>query len=139
MAASTASKVLLDPSATEVVFPPEHSRRAACHAGVPNSGQSPLARATPWPSARPSRRSGRAPIVYEAHVRGMTVAKPGTVSPGTYRALIGDLDRIAALGFSVLELLPVHQNDPQEGSYWGYMPLALRRAPAVRRRRRCSR
>ena len=25
---------------------------------------------------------------------------------------------------SVIELLPVHQNDPQEGSYWGYMPLA---------------
>ena len=27
--------------------------------------------------------------------------------------------------FSVIELLPVHQNDPQEGSYWGYMPLAF--------------
>ncbi len=119
------SKVLLDPSATEVVFPPGHSRRAASMRGVPNSGQSPLARATPWPSPRPLRRSSRAPVIYEVHVRGMTVTKPATAAPGTYRALIGDLDRIAALGFSVLELLPIHQNDPQEGSYWGYMPLAF--------------
>jgi glycogen operon protein len=63
--------------------------------------------------------------VYEVHVRGLTAAKPGIAAPGTFRALIGELDRIAALGFTVVELLPVHQNDPQEGSYWGYMPLAF--------------
>jgi isoamylase len=120
-----ASKVLLDPLATDVVFPSAHSRLAASKRGVPNSGQAPLARATPWPAPHPQRRSSRAPIIYEAHVRGATVAQPAVASPGTYRALIGDLDRIAALGFSVLELLPVHQNDPQEGSYWGYMPLAF--------------
>ena len=119
------SKVLLDPTATEVVFPPGHSRTAACRPGVDNAGHGPLARATPWPARRPQLRSGRAPIVYEAHARGMTAAKPGVETPGTYRALIGELDRIAAMGFSVVELLPVHQNDPQEGSYWGYMPLAF--------------
>jgi glycogen operon protein len=54
----------------------------------------------------------------------MTAAAPGE-HPGTLRALAGQLERIAALGFSVVELLPVHQNDPQEGSYWGYMPLAF--------------
>ena len=26
---------------------------------------------------------------------------------------------------TVIELMPVHQNDPDEGSYWGYMPLAF--------------
>jgi isoamylase len=119
------SKVLLDPTATEVLFPPEHSRRLAALPGAPNSGRAPVARATAWPEARPSRRSGRAPIIYEAHVRGITAAKPGIASPGTYRALISELDRIAALGFTVVELLPVHQGDPQEGSYWGYMPLAF--------------
>ena len=46
---------------------------------------------------------------------------PGHVS----RALIDQLPRLAALGVTVVELLPVHQNDPQEGSYWGYMPLAF--------------
>ena len=39
--------------------------------------------------------------------------------------MIGELDRLADLGVTVIELLPVHQNDPQEGSYWGYMPLAF--------------
>jgi isoamylase len=118
------TKVLLDPLATAVVFPPEHSRHAAGERGVPTSGRAPVARATPWPSPHPSRRSSRAPVVYEAHVRGMTAAA-GVEHPGTYRALIDQLDRIADLGFSVIELLPVHQNDLQEGSYWGYMPLAF--------------
>jgi glycogen operon protein len=119
------SKVLLDPTATEVLFPPEHSRWLACEPGAPNSGRGPVARATAWPSARRSRRSDRAPVIYEAHVRGITAAKPGIDEPGTYRGLVGELDRIAALGFTVIELLPVHQNDPQEGSYWGYMPLVF--------------
>ena len=129
------SKVLLDPSATEVVFPPEHSRAAACRHGVANSGRSPLARAAPWPAPRPPRRSSRAPIVYEAHVRGMTAAKAGVAAPGTYRALIGELDRIAALGFSVIELLPVHQKRSAGGQLLGVHAAGLRRrAPAVRRR-----
>jgi isoamylase len=118
------SKVLLDPLAMAVVFPPEHSRRAASERAVPTSGRAPVARATAWPSRRAPQRSSRPPVVYEAHVRGMTVAA-AVDHPGTYLALIGELDRIAALGFSVIELLPVHQNDPQEGSYWGYMPLAF--------------
>jgi glycogen operon protein len=119
------SKVLLDPMAAEVVFPPEHSRRAARQRGVATSGRAPVAKATAWPAPQPQRRSTRDPIVYEAHVRGMTIAADGVEQPGTFRALIDQLDRIAALGFTVVELLPVHQNDPQEGSYWGYMPLAF--------------
>jgi isoamylase len=119
------SKVLLDPLATEVVFPPDHSRPAASTPGVSTSGRSPLARATAWASSRPSRRSSRAPVVYETHVRGLTAAADGDGHAGTFRGVIGDLDRIAGLGFTVVELLPVHQSDPQEGSYWGYMPLAF--------------
>jgi isoamylase len=117
-----ASKMLLDPSAADVVFPPGHSRTAATRHGVPNSGRAPLARAMSWPEPRPQRRTSRPLVVYEAHVRGMTAATGGERA-GTYRELIGQLDRIAGLGCSVLELMPVHQSDPQEGSYWGYMPL----------------
>ncbi len=121
-----ASKVLLDPYAREVVFPPAFDRAAARVPGRPNSGAGPLAvaRPDPGPRGRP-RRSGRAPVVYEAHVRGLTIADPESAEPGTYRGLIAQLDRLAALGVSVLELLPVHQNDPHEGSYWGYMPLVF--------------
>jgi glycogen operon protein len=119
-----ASKVLLDPYATEVAFPPGFDRGLATKRGKPNSGQGPLAVARPPRSPRPPRLTSRGLVVYEAHVRGMTRLVGGD-DAGTYRAMIGQLDRLAGLGFTVLELLPVHQNDPQEGSYWGYMPLAF--------------
>ena len=44
---------------------------------------------------------------------------------GTFSALSDELPRLAALGISVLELLPVQQFDPDEGNYWGYMPLVF--------------
>ena len=92
--------------------------------GVPNAGRGPLAVARPaWPE-RPSRRSSRPPVVYEAHVRGLT-RRAGGRHPGTFAALHDQLPRLAALGVTVVELMPVHQNDPAEGSYWGYMPLAF--------------
>ena len=119
-----ASKVLLDPYATEVVFPPGFDRRAATKRGTSNPGQGPLAVARPPRSPQPQRLTSRGLVVYEAHVGGMTRLAGGD-DAGTYRGMIGQLDRLAALGFTVLELLPVHQNDPQEGSYWGYMPLAF--------------
>jgi isoamylase len=119
-----ASKVLLDPYATEVVFPPGFDRRAATKRGTPNSGLGPLAVARPPRPPQPQRLTSRGLVVYEAHVGGMTRLAGGD-DAGTYRGMIGQLDRLAALGLTVLELLPVHQNDPQEGSYWGYMPLAF--------------
>lgn len=119
-----ASKVLLDPYATEVLFPPGFDRRAATRRGKSNSGCAPLAVARPARAPRSPRSTSRGLVVYEAHVRGMT-RRTSVDGAGTYRALIGQLDRLAALGFTVLELLPVHQNDPQEGSHWGYMPLAF--------------
>lgn len=118
------AKVLLDPLATEVWFPPGHDRKAARLPGVDNTGRSPLAVARPSRRPQPPRRSTRAPVVYEAHVRGLT-RTASVDEPGTYAALVDQLPRLAALGFTVIELLPVHQNDPQEGSYWGYMPLAF--------------
>jgi glycogen operon protein len=101
------SKVLLDPRATEVVFGPDGG---------------PLGVARRPPPARQGRRTTRAPVVYEAHVRGLT-RRADVEHPGTYAALTQQLPRLAALGVSVLELMPVHQGDPAEGSYWGYMPL----------------
>jgi len=118
------TKVLLDPRATAVWFPPGHDRRLAERRGRSNAGRGPLAVAvapTPPRSARPTTRPL---VVYEAHVDGFTRTRGGA-SAGTYGALAAELPRLAALGVSVLELLPVHQRDPQEGSYWGYMPLAF--------------
>lgn len=135
-----ASKVLVDPHAIEVLFPPTSDRQAATVRGVSNVGRTPLAVARRLAPPRPQRPTDRGLVVYEVHVRGMTIRQSHEngrsrdhnrdfngdgARPGTYRALIGQLDRLAALGFSVLELMPVHQSDPQEGSYWGYMPLVF--------------
>jgi isoamylase len=118
------SKVLLDPWAAEVWFPPGHDRALAERRGADNTGGGPLAVARPLPAARPPRPTSRGRVVYEAHVRGLT-RLADVAAPGTFAALVEQLPRLARLGVTVLELLPVHQNDPQEGSYWGYMPLAF--------------
>ncbi len=123
-------KVLLDPYAPSVFFPPEFSRDACAHAG-PTDGRAPLGRlpskrtvALPTEAARDtpagtpssmnctSRDSPRAPN------SGVTPAKRGT-----FAGLTEKIPYLKDLGVTVVELLPVHQFDPQEGNYWGYMTL----------------
>ena len=56
---------------------------------------------------------------------------------GTFLGLIEKIPYLKDLGVTVVELLPVHQFDPQEGNYWGYMTMSLlRAAPRLRRARR---
>ena len=117
-------RLALDPRATEVWFPPGHSRVANEPGGRLDQAGFPRAVATPWPSPRPQRRTSRPLVVYEAHVRGLTRCR-NRPDAGTFRAAIAELPRLADLGISVLELLPVHQYDPDEGNYWGYMPLVF--------------
>ena len=42
---------------------------------------------------------------------------------GTYAGIIEKIPYLKDLGITVVELMPVHQFDPQEGSFWGYMTL----------------
>lgn len=105
---------LVDPLATEVWFGDTHTREAPDAWGV----------AVPWPSAQRQRWTSRPLAVAEAHVRGLTM-RLGHAEPGTFVAAVDDLERLADLGVSVLELLPVHQFDPAEKNYWGYMPLVF--------------
>lgn len=106
---------LVDPNATEVWFADGHARDGESGA---------WAVASPWPAPRPSRRTTRPLVVDELHVRGMTRRRPRD-DAGSYRALVDELPRLAELGVSVIELLPVHQFDPDEDNYWGYMPLVF--------------
>ncbi len=117
-------RLALDPRATEVWFPPGHSRDANKRNGGVTDADFPRAVAAPWPERRPQRHTTRPLVVYEAHVRGLTASRERP-DAGTYRAAIDELPRLAELGVSVLELLPVHQYDPDEGNYWGYMPLVF--------------
>ncbi|MEM1064728.1 MAG: glycogen debranching protein GlgX [Pseudomonadota bacterium] len=73
-------------------------------------------------------------IVYEAHVRGMTMQHPAVTAPGSYAALATDpiLDHLTKLGITAIELLPVHAflNDrflieKKLTNYWGYQSLGF--------------
>jgi isoamylase len=123
-------KVLLDPYAPAVFFPPGYSREA-CKGPGPTDGLAPLGvlpRGETSPAAPPRERvrHGHDTIVYELHVRGFTARASSGVSPerrGTFAGLTEKIPYIAELGVTVVELMPVHQYDPQEGNYWGYMTL----------------
>jgi glycogen operon protein len=125
-----AEKVLLDPFAPTVCFPPGYSRSSASKPG-PTDGMAPLGRLSkglkPFDAdTAPRPRHTHDCIVYELHVKGFTAGANSGVSPekrGTFAGLTEKIPYLKDLGITVVELLPVHQFDPQEGSYWGYMTL----------------
>ncbi len=123
-------KVLLDPYAREVYFPPHFDRRRAELPGS-NAGAAPLGvligQEPPfhWPKRRLERYRADA-VVYELHVRSFTQSPTSGVSErarGTFAGIIEKIPYLKDLGVTVVELMPVHQFDPQEGSTWGYMTL----------------
>jgi len=134
------AKILLDPYARGVWFPAAHSRAAACVPGS-NDGRAPLGvlpamRGTGDAAAmgsdaarRPARpRHAHDLVIYELHVRGYT-RRPESGVPaeqrGTFAGITAKVPYLKWLGVTAVELLPVHQFDPQEGNYWGYMTLGF--------------
>jgi len=123
-------KVLLDPYARCVFFPPEFDRKAALVPGS-TAGRAPLALLTDhlipfdWSGDVPPRPESDA-VVYELHVKGFTKSPNSGVHAscaGTYSGLVEKIPYLKELGITVVELMPIFQRDPQEGDYWGYMPL----------------
>ena len=123
-------KILLDPYAKALFFPPEFSRERARKRGS-NAGQAPLGVLVPRAtrnnilSAPPPRHYSDA-IIYEMHVRGFTASpSSGVVAErrGTFAGIIEKIPYLVDLGVTIVELMPVHQFDPQENNYWGYMTL----------------
>ncbi len=125
-------KVLLDPYATSILFPPNFRRIAAIARGS-NAGRAPLGVLVDGTSSfdwsdesRPSHTSDT--IIYELHVRGFTRRGNSGVAAdkrGTYAGLIDKIPYLKELGITAVELMPVFQYDPDEGNYWGYMPLSF--------------
>ncbi|MDO5080968.1 glycogen debranching protein GlgX [Buchananella hordeovulneris] len=84
-----------------------------------------------WGHDRPPGHPYHETVIYEAHVKGLTMQHPG-VPPelrGTYAGLAHPviIDHLKSLGVTALELMPIHQfvQDPhlQEkglSNYWGY-------------------
>ena len=126
-------KVLLDPYARGVFFPPAFSREAARAPG-PNDGKAPLGILPPRTPANSSFANQRITlhthdlVIYELHVRNFTrhaSSKLDDRTRGTYAGVAAMTPYLKELGVSAVELMPIHQYDPQEGSYWGYMTLGF--------------
>ena len=125
-------KVLLDPYARAVVFPEDFQRADAGRPG-PNAGRTPLGvlgldrESFDWSGDRRPRH-GSDLVIYEVHLRGFTRHPSSGVdrsNRGTFRGLIEKIPYLRDLGVTAVELMPVFQFDPDEGNYWGYMPLSF--------------
>jgi isoamylase len=123
-------KVLLDPYAKDVYFPPGFDRDAARRPGS-NAGKAPLGvlvrdfASFEWGDDRAPRHECDL-VIYETHVRGFTRSPTSGVAPeirGTFAGIVAKIPYLKELGVTAVELMPIHQFDPQEGNYWGYMTL----------------
>ena len=123
-------KVLLDPYAPSVYFPPGFNREKCSQPGL-TDGFAPLGRlpekhSLAPPAEKAPRYTCRDAIIYELHVKGFTANSNSGVTPGrrgTFAGLTEKIPYLKALGVTIVELMPVQQFDPQEGNYWGYMTL----------------
>jgi isoamylase len=123
-------KILLDPYAKSIFFPPAFRRESAKRPGT-NAGRAPLGIFRfdephfDWGQDKSPLHYSDA-IIYELHVKGFTASRSSEVKEsvrGTYAGLIEKIPYLKELGVTIVELMPVHQFDPQEGNYWGYMTL----------------
>jgi glycogen operon protein len=127
-------KILLDPYARTVFFPPDFERVAAIGTGG-NAGRAPLGVLPRFPENRGAEFTVKTAcslradaIVYELHVRGFTQnPNSGVVAEkrGKYAGVVDKIPYLKELGVTTVELMPVYQFDPGEGAYWGYSPLSF--------------
>ena len=128
-----ASKILLDPHARAILFPPGYDRRAARQPGTSNPGRAllgilPVAEPPfEWEDGpRPHHDSDF--VIYEVHVRGFTRSPTSGVTPakrGTFAGIVEKIPYLRRLGVTAVELMPVFQFDPGEPNYWGYQPIGF--------------
>jgi glycogen operon protein len=89
-----------------------------------------------WGDDRPPRTPYHETLIYEAHVRGLTMRHPEVLPEqrGSYAGLghPAVIDHLARLGVTAVELMPVHQSVAEPGlvrrgltNYWGYNTIAF--------------
>ncbi|MEO3812215.1 glycogen debranching protein GlgX [Sphaerisporangium sp. B11E5] len=89
-----------------------------------------------WGDDRPPRTPYHQTVIYEAHVRGLTMRHPDVPEHqrGTYAGLAHPavVDHLLGLGVTAVELMPVHQFVPEHAlvargltNYWGYNTIAF--------------
>ena len=124
---------LLDPGAVALAGVGEWDLRAPgiakALAGMP---------AFDWGDERRPARPWRDMVIYETHVRGLTIhPSSGVAHPGQYLGVAEKVPYLRELGITAIELMPVQEfsawdadrRDPLSGrrlpNYWGYNPVGL--------------
>jgi glycogen operon protein len=151
------AKLLIDPYAKAITGPIKWSNAVfAYKVGSPKEDVEPdpdnsaggiskcvvVDNAFTWENDQSPKTPWNRTVIYECHVKGMTVKHPDVPEHlrGTYLGLAADpmLDYFKSLGITALELLPVHQfvidrHLPEKGltNYWGYNSIGFF-APDVR-------
>ncbi|GAA4584148.1 glycogen debranching protein GlgX [Planotetraspora phitsanulokensis] len=88
-----------------------------------------------WGNDRPPRTPYHETVIYEAHVRGLTIRHPKVPEEqrGTYAGLAHPsvIEHLQSIGVTAVELMPVHQFVPEHAmvargltNYWGYNTIA---------------
>ncbi|MBP2705653.1 glycogen debranching protein GlgX [Microbispora sp. RL4-1S] len=88
-----------------------------------------------WGNDRPPRIPYHETVIYEAHVRGLTMRHPQVPQEqrGTYAGLAHPavIEHLRSIGVTAVELMPVHQFVPEHAlvargltNYWGYNTIA---------------
>lgn len=138
------SKILVDPYATALTSPREWDFSGYC--GSYNETEAPEALVKgvvtghefDWENDRPLNHEWSDLVIYETHVRGLTIhPTSGTRHPGTYLGLIDKIPYLKQLGINAIELMPMQEYNPCEitatnpetgkrlHNYWGYNTIAF--------------
>jgi isoamylase len=148
------NKLLLDPFATAVSrldgwefgpalgYDPSSSQDDLSFSEADDVGAMPKSIFThehfDWEGDQPLRHPWPDTVIYETHVRGLTIhPTSGVDHPGTYRGMVAKIPYFQDLGVTTVELMPVQEfnehgisrTNPQTGeqlrNYWGYDPVAF--------------
>jgi isoamylase len=136
-------KLLLDPFATAISRMPSWDFRPArgydpsapeqdlIFSSLDNAGAMPKCMFTQkdfdWQGARPPRHSWSKTVIYETHVRGLTIYPSSVVeNPGTYRDLMEKIPYLKDLGVTVVELMPVREFNENRASAFDSQKLEFR-------------
>ena len=142
----TPSTILLDPYATALARPENWDFSAHCPGDdTPPTATPPAiakglvtANGFDWEDDRPLKHHWPELVIYETHVRGLTIHPSAEVAaPGTFLGVIEKIPYFNELGVNAIELMPLQEFNPHEMTatnpftgerlvnYWGYNTIAF--------------
>jgi len=138
--------ILLDPYTTALARPENWDFSAHClrSDALPTSTAPAIAKGLvtangfDWEDDRPLKHHWPELVIYETHVRGLTIHPSAEVAmPGTFSGIIEKIPYLTELGVNAIELMPLQEFNPHEMTgrnpftgeklvnYWGYNTIAF--------------